>query len=82
MSVLPASLAPVVGMSVALGAPPRRSFERYGFGSFLAGIFLSVAMYVGIFIAYKSVSMLENRPNERFVPSVIAGFGFYYSCYL
>jgi hypothetical protein len=75
------SLSPAViltlamaGGIVAVAAIPRGPLSGLSFGLFIVDVFFAFAMYVSVRVAYQKAPLLS--PGERFIPSVVVGFGF------
>jgi hypothetical protein len=66
-------ISSVVGVVAVLTIHHRRTFDADSFVCFLCAIFLALAMYLGLWFAYRSKSFLRDHPNERFIPSTVGG---------
>jgi hypothetical protein len=68
-------LLSIVGLAGATMIP-RGGFRGGCLAAFGGALFLGASMYICLWIAYRGRSMAAFHPNERFIPSVIAGCAF------
>jgi hypothetical protein len=59
-----------VGGTITL---PRETFRGGCLVAFGGAFFLGCSMFICLWIAYRGRAMAEFHPNERFIPSVVAG---------